>query len=346
MTNPYQLAVIGCGFFAQNHLNAWNEDVAGVQIAAVCDVDPAKAEATGRSFGVPWYSDAAEMINKEKLDFVDIVTTPPSHRPLVELAAGHGLHVICQKPMAWTMADAEAMVAACERAGVHFMVHENFRWETQLRAVKAVIDSGAIGRPFFGRVSFRNQHDVYTGQPWLRETPRFMIIEVGVHVFDTARMYFGECQSLAASVQRVNPTIQGEDVATILCDMRGDYGSATCIVDLSFATQQEHSLFPQTLVTVEGTEGTVQLDGDYRLHVIRNGKQETRTVEFPRYRWSDSIWYMVQDSVVNTQRHWVECLRRDKETETSGRQNLRTLEMVFGAYESVEKGVIYHASHR
>jgi D-apiose dehydrogenase len=70
------------------------------------------------------------MLAAEKLDFVDIITTVESHRPLVELAAGHGLPVICQKPFALDMADARAMVEACERAGVPLMVHENFRWQS------------------------------------------------------------------------------------------------------------------------------------------------------------------------------------------------------------------------
>src|SRR3546814_17922291 len=82
----------------------------------------------------------------ERLDFVDIATTPPSHRALVELAARHGVPVICQKPLAATLADAEAMVAACAAAGVAMMVHENFRWQAPIRALKAVIAEGRIGK--------------------------------------------------------------------------------------------------------------------------------------------------------------------------------------------------------
>src|SRR3546814_15009891 len=85
------------------------------------------------------------MLAAERLDFVDIATTPPSHRALVELAARHGVPVICQKPLAATLADAEAMIAACAAAGVAMMVHENFRWQAPIRAPKAVIDEGRNG---------------------------------------------------------------------------------------------------------------------------------------------------------------------------------------------------------
>ena len=84
-----RVGVIGCGFFAQNHLNGWRDLAAeGVEIAAVCDIDASKAEAAAKAFGVPRaYADAATMLAKEKLDFVDIVTRMESHLEMVKLAA-------------------------------------------------------------------------------------------------------------------------------------------------------------------------------------------------------------------------------------------------------------------
>ncbi|MEZ5863161.1 MAG: Gfo/Idh/MocA family oxidoreductase [Geminicoccaceae bacterium] len=74
-------AVIGCGFFAQNHLRAWG-DIKDVKLAAVCDVDPAKAEAAAALAGATPYTDVATMLDAERLDFVDIATTMASHEPL------------------------------------------------------------------------------------------------------------------------------------------------------------------------------------------------------------------------------------------------------------------------
>ena len=108
-------ALIGCGFFAMNHLNAWR-DVEGAEIVALCDRDPARLAEAAARFGIArTYADAGEMLAAERLDFVDIATTVASHRPLVELAAGAGVHMVCQKPFASSMADARAMVAAAER---------------------------------------------------------------------------------------------------------------------------------------------------------------------------------------------------------------------------------------
>ena len=157
--------LIGCGFFARNHMHAWNA-LPDAQIVAVCDTDLARAQTFAQDFNVPrTYTDAAQMFQAENLDFVDIVTQPATHRALVELAAAHGVPVICQKPLALTLEDAQAMVQACENANVPFMVHENFRWQSPMRVLKAA--AADIGDLFFGRISFRTPYDVYANQPYL-----------------------------------------------------------------------------------------------------------------------------------------------------------------------------------
>ena len=123
-------ALIGCGFFSINHLHAW-QDVDGADIVAICDLDAARLTLVGDQFAIgARYVDAQDMLARETLDFVDIATTAPTHRSLVELAASHELGVICQKPFATSLEEARAMVAVCERAGVPLMIHENFRWQS------------------------------------------------------------------------------------------------------------------------------------------------------------------------------------------------------------------------
>ncbi len=340
MTNnnkPLRFGVIGCGFWAQTQLHAWQE-IEGVELAAVCDIDAAKSKQTALQFGANrYYTEAEEMLAGETLDFVDIVTTPPSHRALVELAAGHGLDVICQKPMAWSMEDAQAMVSACRETGVTFMVHENWRWQAPIREFKRLLTAGVIGRPFFGRISFRSDFDPFAGQAWLRETPRFVVIESGIHQLDVARFLFGEAHSLFCQTTRINSSIKGEDVATIMLAM----ADLTCIVDLSFSTPTEHQTFPQTFVTAEGPEGVLYLGADYRLYLTRPGSLEVRTLPDPEHRWTDRPWHVMQDSALQIQRHWIESLRTGNPLESDGADNLRTLELVFGAYESAEKGMAH-----
>src|SRR5258708_19460735 len=147
-------ALVGCGFFARNHLHAWRE-TEGAGIVPLCDADRDRLEAGVKDFGLErLYRDAAAMLREAQPDFVDIATTAASHRPLVELAARAGVAAICQKPFAPSLADARAMVAACERAGVPLMVHENFRWQAALQAVGRALRAGPLGPPFLARLSF------------------------------------------------------------------------------------------------------------------------------------------------------------------------------------------------
>ena len=329
-------ALIGCGFFARNHMHAWNE-VEGADIVAVCDTDANRARAFAQEFDAAAFVDAATMMRETKLDFVDIVTQPKSHRSLVELAAAHRLPIVCQKPLAREPEDARAMVRACATADVPLMVHENFRWQKPMRALKT--EAADLGELFFGRISFRSAYDVYRNQPYLAEDPRFIIADLGVHLLDLARFFFGEVEALTCVTQRIHPAIKGEDVATILLKMRS---GATCLVDLSYATQLETDLFPQTLVTLEGRAGCITLGPHYALTTVRGRETTHRILTPPLYSWSQPVFEFVQDSVVTAQQHWIDCLRTGQETETSGSDNLKTLALVFGSYQSAETEEPYH----
>ncbi len=328
-------ALIGCGFFAVNHLHAWR-DLDGVEIVALCDRDPARLADLGDRFAIARrHTDAARLFAAERLDFVDIATTVASHRPLVELAAQHRLPVICQKPFAASLADAEAMVAACAAAGVALMVHENFRWQTPIQAVRRAIEAGRIGTPFWGRISFRSAYDVFTGQPYLAQGARFIIEDLGIHILDIARFLFGEVVGITARTARVNPAIRGEDVATMLLDHAG---GATTIVDCSYATRLAREPFPQTLVEIDGSAGTLRLTQDYRLTLAGHDGAEEQEVAPALLPWATRPWHGIQQSVLAIQRHWIDCLRDGRAPATSGADNLRTLALVEAAYASAASG--------
>jgi D-apiose dehydrogenase len=328
-------ALIGCGFFSINHLHGWR-GAEGASIVAICDRNSERLAAVGDQFGIAnRYSDAEALLTNEKIDFVDIATTVPSHKALVEMAAQRGVAVICQKPFAASLSDAKAMVAACERAGAPLMVHENFRWQRPIRAVREMIDAGAIGKPFWGRVSFRSAFDVFSGQPYLAEGKRFIIEDLGIHILDIARFLFGDVSRLAARAKRVNAKIKGEDVATMLLDHENGLSS---IVDCSYATRLAVEPFPQTLIEIDGTTGTLRLNQGYELIVANADGVKKLDVAPALLPWATRPWHNIQDSVQSIQQHWIDCLRNRQEPATSGRDNMKTLALVEAAYLAAESG--------
>jgi D-apiose dehydrogenase len=328
--------LVGCGFFSRNHLHAWRE-VEGADIVAVCDLDEEKARTRAREFGIErTYTDAEKMLRDGSVDFVDVATQAHTHLPLVRLAARYGAPVICQKPLAPSMEKARAIVDACKDAGTALMIHENFRWQTPMRNLKDAATQ--IGDLFFGRISFRSAYDVYADQPYLAEDERFILYDLGVHLLDLARFFFGDADRLYCQTARVNPRVNGEDVATVMLKTTS---GTTCLVEASYASELEVELFPQTLVHLEGPGGSVTLDAGYSLTTVKDKQVDHRIVAPRKFSWSTPPTEAIQDSMVAIQQHWVECLTSRREPETSGADNLRTLDLMFGAYESAETGLPY-----
>lgn len=331
-----RIGVVGCGFWSRFQVAGWGE-VKGARVIAACDRDRAKAEALAARFGIPSvYDDAAEMIGRERLDVLDVITDPATHEQLVRLAAGRGIPAICQKPLAPTLAGAEGMVRACRAVGVPLFVHENWRWQTPIRALKRALASGAIGRVFRARIDFISGFDVFANQPFLGELEQFILTDIGAHVLDTARFLFGEARSLHCHTQRVHADIRGEDVATVLAEM-GNGNTVAC--NMAYAGNYlEHDRFPETYVFVEGTEGSAELGPDYWVRVTTNDGTAARRWPPPRYAWADPAYVVVQASIVPCCADLLAGLRGEKTAETTGEDNLKTLRMVFGAYESAATG--------
>jgi predicted dehydrogenase len=211
------------------------------------------------------------------------------------------------------------------------MVHENFRFQAPLMAVRRALDSGAVGVPYFGRVSFRTAYDVIAGQPYLAREEQFIILDLGIHVLDVARVYFGEAETVYAQTQSIRPGIAAEDMATMLLRHRS---GATSIVDCSYSSRISPDPFPQTFVHIEGPRGSIRLIEDYRM-IVTSGETTTQTtVSTPLRAWTSQPWHTAQESVLNTQRHWIDSLRSGTAPQTSGEDNLRTYALVVAAYRS------------
>lgn len=327
-----RVGVVGCGFYAQNHLNAWRDLAAeGAVLAAVCDTDPAKASAAGQSFGVPAYTDMAVMLDAEKLDAVDIVTRQDTHRPLAELSVSRGVATIVQKPFAPTWEDATAIVRAAEKAGVWLAVHENFRYQAPLRAIRKTIDSGAIGEANWARISFRTGYDVYATQPYFYDEERFAIADVGVHVLDVARFLLGDVVRISCETQRRNPKVKGEDTATMM--LRHESG-AVSIVECTYEARRADDAFPETLMEIEGLNGSIITTSGCRMRLTSNGKASDIDIGTPLLPWTSHPWHVSQEGALGACRHFLDCLQRGVPAETHGADNLKTYALVDAAYRA------------
>jgi D-apiose dehydrogenase len=330
-------ALIGCGFVSRFHLEAWSR-VPEAQLVALCDLDRHRLARAGAI--VPearCYSDASALFEgEERLDFVEICTPPESHGALVGLAAGHGSHILCQKPAALLRSDFLSMIDACAAAGVRLMIHENWRFRPWYRAMRAEIESGLIGQPIRLRIAHHDTRalraDGFAQQPYLCTMPRLILMDMGCHLVDTSRYLFGEIRQVSAVIGRFGQRTVGEDLAMLTLHFAG---GALGSLDFSWCTAPDHARPEWALnrTVAEGTDGTLRLLTDGSLELTSpGGQRERRPVTLPP---DDQVYV---DGYAATQRHFIDGLLSGAEHETRASDNLKTMDVIWTAYRSAEEG--------
>jgi predicted dehydrogenase len=336
---PLRVGLIGAGDIAQYHLLAWSR-VPGASVVALADQDPERGRARAERFDIPAsYADAATMLATERLDAVDIATWRESHVELVRLAADHGLHVLCQKPLAPTLAEAEALVASLP-SGIRLMVHENRRFARHFRQIGAWIEAGRIGTVRQGLMtSYRSsliadadgRRPSVERAPYFAWEPRLMIGETLIHQLDVLRSLIGELGVVAARTLHTEPDLPGDTVATILLEtpegapiiVAGNY------VATGFgATGDGRALGAQTSDRLEliGSSGSVVLDAE-GLRLLGSSPERVEVDLGAAYQQA------FDDAIA----HFVDRLASGRPFETSAEDNLATLRLVEDAYAAADR---------
>ncbi len=325
-------ASVGAGYFAKFQHEAWSR-IPEVEIVAVCDQVEDKARAVQEQFGiVNRYTRWTEMLDREKPDFVDIITPPDTHEEMCAFASRLGIHVICQKPLAPTMEEAARIVGTAQAAGVRLMVHENFRWQPWYRKIKELQTAGTIGEFTHIHVLTRlgdgwGERAYLDRQPFFRAYPRLLIYETGVHFIDTFRYLLGEVTEVYARLRRLNSVIRGEDAGQLFL---GFESGATAIWDANRYNETEAPNPRYTFgeIRVDGAGGHLTMDSEANIRVKKLGEPSWN----PDYARENRNF--AGDCVYALQRHFVDCMLSGREFESSGSDYLKTLEVVFAAYAS------------
>jgi predicted dehydrogenase len=162
MDRPVRVALLGTSFMGRAHSNAWSQAARffpahpKAQLAVVCGRDPQRTEAFARQWGWgDWSCDWRAVIARDDIDVIDIALPTHLHHPTALAAAAAGKHIVCEKPMALSLAQAEEMCEAAERAGVLHYVNHNYRRVPAVQLAKRLIDAGRLGRIFHWRAAYQ-----------------------------------------------------------------------------------------------------------------------------------------------------------------------------------------------
>lgn len=328
-----RVACLGAGYFSRFHIDGWQR-IKGVELAGVCDLDPAKAGATG----VPPYADLTKMLQEVAPDILDIILPPAGHAAAIKTAVGAGVPtVICQKPFCTSLSEAREMVALAKAAGTNLVIHENFRFQPWYRTIKLAIDNGQIGQVLQATFRLRpgdgQGPDAYLDrQPYFREMPRLLIHETGVHFVDVFRYLLGDVTSVYADLRQVNPVLAGEDaghvISTHCSGARAVFDANRC---LDHATDNTRRTMGEALI--EGTEGTLTLTGDGVVRMRVFGKTEQSVLLGP-----NASQHFGGDCTFTLQEHVVEALHGKRQFENLAADYVQVLVVEKAIYRSAETG--------
>jgi D-apiose dehydrogenase len=330
-----RVGVIGAGFWARYQILAWMQ-IPGVEVTAITNRTIERAKELSRDLEIPTVSvNSEELVRREDVDVVDVITSESSHRKYTLLAARAGKHIICQKPMAESFADCEEMVAVCHEAGVRLLIHDNWRWQAPIRRFLERYREHPVGRAYRGRFSYLSSFPVFDMQPALRKAKRFILMDMGTHIVDTARAFLGDFEWVVSQIATLTTDVAGEDLATVLA---GTANGTHCVIELSYAspTEREHEL--ETIIRLECERGVMELDHDFRSVVTtRDGRSISERFEPTVFDWVVPRFALSMGSCLPANQDFYKALVDGTASETEGSKYLNTMEAVFAAYESAAK---------
>jgi predicted dehydrogenase len=302
------------------------------ELAAVVSGHRETAEAAARKFGNPRVlSSWEDAVADPEIDAIDICTPNALHAPIAIAAAESGKHVIVEKPMATTLEDADAMVAAARKAGVVLMVAHNLRFVPVYHAMHDAVASGAIGRPFSARGVFMHAGpDEFWGATadWFWEKDAAgggSLLDLGIHMIDLLRWMIGRpVLEVVAMTSRVLKPTFADDNAFVLMRFEGDVLAS---VQSSWSARP----FPDRQITIHGERGHIAMGRSAEEPLVihlRDGEGSTRVVpEIPAASPAGDPFV-----------HFVQCIRDGVEPLVNGEDGRASLEVALAAYESAETG--------
>lgn len=330
-----RVALVGCGRISRNHFEAIAK-VDGLTLVAVCDAIEARARETGEAQRVPWYTSYERLLDEVGCDVVAICTPSGLHPAHGIAAARRGRHVVSEKPMAISLDAADALVQACDDAGVHLFVVKQNRLNAPVQLLKRAVDRGRFGRLYLANCTVRwtRPQEYYEQAPW-RGTWEFdggAFMNQASHYVDLVQWLMGPVESVVAKTATLARRIEAEDSGAAVLRFRSGALGVLEVTMLTYPRNLEGS------ITLLGERGTVKIGGT-----------AVNRVEHWQFADYDDDDKLVESAATNPPtvygygheayyRNVLAVLRGEAPPETDGRAGRKSLELILGIYEAARTG--------
>ena len=331
----FRIALAGCGRISKNHFDAI-EKVDGLELVAVCDVDPTRAEQAARERGVACFTSYEKMLKDANADVITIATPSGLHTDQGIAAANAGKHVVMEKPMAISLTGADALVHACDKAGVQLFVVKQNRLNPPIQLLKHAIDKNRFGRVYMASctVHWARPQEYYDQAPW-RGTWEFdggAFMNQASHYVDLIQWLMGPVESVMAKTATLARRIETEDTGVAVLKFRSGALGSIQVTMLAYPRNLEGS------ITILGEKGSVKIGG--------TAVNKVDFWQFAEYDDDDKLIEAVETNPPNVYglghqgyyRNVLAVLRGEAKPDTDGRAGRKSLELILGIYESAKTG--------
>ncbi len=334
-----RVGIIGSAFSSTIHAEALRE-IQEAQVTAACSATERHVQEFGRKWNIPWTTtDYRKLVERKDVDVVVVGIPNDLHRQVVVAAAQAGKHVILEKPLAHTLADADAMIEACKQHNVKLMYAETICFSPKYGRAKQLVDENAIGKLYMVK-----QSEKHSGPhaAWFYDVSRSgggSIMDMGCHGIEWARWMYGKPRpkSVLAHCQRVLHTqrTRGEDNSVIILEFEG---GAIAVIENSWAKQGGMD----DRMELYGLDGVIYCD------LLHGSSMETYSAKGYGYAvekagetkgWTFTVFDEAHIyGFPHEMRHFIRCILDDKKPQETGEDGRITLEIIYAAYESAGAG--------
>ncbi len=340
-------ALLGCGRIARRHAELLgNNQIPGACLGAVCDVVHDKAYAMGTGYGVPFYTDLHEMMDRETGTDIVVVLTPSGlHATNTVNLAKYGKHIVVEKPMALTIEDADKMIGACDAAGVKLFVVKQNRYNYPIQKLREAVEKNRFGKLVLGtaRVRWCRTQDYYDQDTW-RGTWGMdggVFTNQASHHIDLLEWMMGEPESVFAKSTTALVDIETEDTGVAVIRFRN---GALGIVEATTATRPKDM---EGSISILGERGTVEIGGFAvnemkTWNFVDNQPEDAEVVN--KYRQNPPSVYGFGHAAYLE--HVVDSITNNKPALVDGLEGRKSLELIMAIYESIETGREVHLRFR
>lgn len=316
-----RIGVVGVGGMGRSHCNTL-PTVENCEFVGVADVRLEAAQEVAEQHQIRAFQNYQDLL--EIVDGVVVATPPPAHREVVVAAAAAGIHAFCEKPLSFTLADADAMIEAADQAGTHVMVGQVLRFYPVHALGKKLVDEGEIGNVVYLETDYSGNYNAPRNRPssWYGTVGWFL--ENGIHKADLINWFGGNARTVAAEVGSHSGHEDWEDYAVTL--IRYDSEAVGILRWGSFMGARG-----TTDTIIDGSKGSLRLDMKSDIAYMKQiGESE----------WTEVIPdRTVLHGVAGELTHFVDCIREDKIPMVDGRAGRHAVEIVLASYRSAKERI-------